>query len=300
MKLILTMALLTACTIGVHAQTWYLIGYDKQGNVVKNGGVPAVIDIQQDFGYLLSSLGNSASYFSIMRKNGEGLWFTEVYKAKFQLDGGVVTQIESTPSVMPTIVVGDDHTVGGCPGSDLAVVVRAVVGLENILRGLDEEVIRRILQVEDDDRCLLLRLQCFVSGGVLLRNLVIGNVVDTSDFQTGLPRGVGGYLLPTATVMLTNPTLVVAVEVAHLVEDGVAEVIHRGIVVGTYLDAYTLAVPPIELTELPAVVGEGHLDRRQFVVEHRGVELIKPILNVFESRYHMYFLSLRYKYNDFR
>ena len=81
MKLILTMALLTACTIGVHAQTWYLIGYDKQGNVVKNGGVPAVIDIQQDFGYLLSSLGNSASYFSIMRKNGEGLWFTEVYKA---------------------------------------------------------------------------------------------------------------------------------------------------------------------------------------------------------------------------
>ncbi|MBR7018492.1 MAG: hypothetical protein IKH99_06565 [Prevotella sp.] len=124
MKLLLTMALLTACTIGVHAQTWYLIGYDKQGNVVKNGGVPAVIDIQQDFGYLLSSLGNSASYFSIMRKNGEGLWFTEVYKAKFQLDGGVVTQIESTPSVMPTIAVGDDHIViSGCKSGDEIVLL---------------------------------------------------------------------------------------------------------------------------------------------------------------------------------
>jgi hypothetical protein len=52
----------------------------------------------------------------------------------------------------------------------------------------------------------------------------------------------------------------IAVQVAHLVENCVAEVIHRCVIVGTYLDAYTTTITPIELPKLVACVGYGHLD----------------------------------------
>ena len=123
-KIVILMTLLLCFAAEGFAQKWYLIGYDKNGNIRTNGGVPAVIDIKQDLLCLQSSLGNSADYFAIMRKNGNGVWFNDVYKATFELRNTTTTDLESLSNERFDVSVADNHVVlNGCiPGMEIRIV----------------------------------------------------------------------------------------------------------------------------------------------------------------------------------
>ncbi len=124
-RIILLLALFASAT-GAFAQKWYLTGYNQQGNIMKNGGIEAIVDIASDLDCLQSSLGNSANYFAIMRKNGEGVWFNNVFKATFRLDGDVATNIGKVTKSEPAIAVADDYVVvSGCRRGDLVMLYAA-------------------------------------------------------------------------------------------------------------------------------------------------------------------------------
>lgn len=124
-RIILLLALFASAT-GAFAQKWYLTGYNQQGNIVTNGGIEAIVDIASDLDCLQSSLGNSAMYFAIMRKNGEGVWFNNVFKATFRLDGDVATNIDKVTKSAPDIAVADDYVVvSGCRRGDLVMLYAA-------------------------------------------------------------------------------------------------------------------------------------------------------------------------------
>ena len=123
-RIFFLLVLLAACTAGTKAQTWYLTGYDQSGNVKKNGNVEAIVNIAEDLDCLLSSLGNSASYFAIMRKHNEGVWFNNVYKATFSLEGDTPTRVDAATVSRPRIDVADSYVViSDCQmGSEVALL----------------------------------------------------------------------------------------------------------------------------------------------------------------------------------
>ncbi len=122
-KTILLVAGLLLISAHIHAQKWFLVGYDNNGNIIKQGGISAEVDIRQDLDCLQSSLGNSASYFAIMRKNGSGVWFNNVYKATFELRGSAPTLLSAPAGDEVTIDVADAYVVvNGClPGTTINV-----------------------------------------------------------------------------------------------------------------------------------------------------------------------------------
>ena len=182
--------------------------------------------------------------------------------------------------------VADDHPPRFGGGSDIAVEVGAVVGLENLSRGLDNKVVLAIVEVEQYSRSILLRLHRLHLLLVAGSDLPAVDVLAPLDMQTGLLRCIGGYCLPTLSVVLTNPTLVVAVQVAHLVEQAVAVLLLVPIPKEGNLDADAPAVPPIELPELATSVVESDFDGREFVAENLLVELLEPSLHLSECRCH--------------
>ena len=117
-------------------------------------------------------------------------------------------------------------------------------------------------------------------------------VLATLDVQAGLAVSVVGDVLPTAAMTLTNPTLVVAVQVAHFVEQAVAELVFRSIPEQGNLNANPTTITPVELTEHTARVVERNLHFRKGIVENGVVELVKPNVHLSESRCHSNFLLI--------
>ena len=193
---------------------------------------------------------------------------------------------------LENISVADVDAPVLCVGAEVAVHVRSVIGLQNVLRGLDDEMVVAVLQVDDDSRGNLFRFDGLLLLHVLLRGLDSGDVSTAGDVKSGLSCGVGSDSLPILSVVLPNEPPVITIQMAHFVEDSVAEHIHRHIVVGGNLHADTTSVSPIELTELTAVVRYLDGDGREFVVENLLVELIEPSLNVCESGCHILFLLI--------
>ena len=185
--------------------------------------------------------------------------------------------------------VADKDAVGLCAGLYPAVPVGAVVGLEHLLRSLDDEMVRSVIEVEKDCRGVLLFLNGVVVGLVGIRHFVFADIVATGDFKSGLSRGIGGNILPPLSVSLVKPSMHIAIKVAHLVKNSIAEVIDRCVIIGTYLDADTPAPSLIELPECTASVGNGHFDGGELVLENLTVELVEPSLHIFDCRYHISF-----------
>ena len=176
--------------------------------------------------------------------------------------------------------VGQYDAVGLRVGAYL-VVPRGVLDLPQCLRGnLDEEMICVVLEVDDYTRGILLLFPGSLFRLVTGRHFPAGDVLATLDFQTGHSRGVGGDLLPATAVPLVDEPLVVAIEVAHLVQEGVPILFLVPIPEQGNLDAYTTSRPPIELPQLTTGVRESNFDGREFVAENFLVELIEPSLHL--------------------
>ena len=101
-----------------------------------------------------------------------------------------------------------------------------------------------------------------------LRNLILADVMAAGDFQASYLRGISGNPLPPIAMPLVNPTLAVAIEVAHFVEDGIAEVISGSVIVTADFDSDATPVTPVELAELTPCVGNRHLYFREGIAEN--------------------------------
>jgi hypothetical protein len=75
--------------------------------------------------------------------------------------------------------------------------------------------------------------------------------------------------------------------VAHLVQESVAVLVLRSIPKQGNLDTNATTTAPKELPQLTASVIEDDANTRQFAIEDLRIELVKPSLNLSESRCHI-------------
>jgi len=79
----------------------------------------------------------------------------------------------------------------------------------------------------------------------------------------------------------------IAIEVAHFVEQAVAVLLFGAVIVEGNLDTHTSGRAPIELTELAICVVELDGDFGELAFKDGLVELVKPSLHLRDSRFHI-------------
>ena len=150
-----------------------------------------------------------------------------------------------------------------------------------------------VVDVQQEGRRISPRLHGLHPLLVAFAGLKARNVVEPPDLHPGNPGGLGGDLLPASPVVLAKPSMAVAVQVAHLVDKGVAELLLRAVIEQGYLDADSPAGPPVELAERTARVEKRNLHGGQLTAEKIAVVLVEPSLQLFQGRCHIACVLLR-------
>lgn len=166
------------------------------------------------------------------------------------------------------------------------VAVRSVPN--DFLRGLDEEMVAAVVEVYDDCGGVLFRLDCFQLRFVARRCFPPACILAPLNIEARDAVCLVRYGFPMRAVTFPHPTLLIAVEVTHFVQEAVAVLLLRPVPKQGDFDADTTLRPPIELTELAAGVRKGKGDFGKLVVKDGSVELVKPSLQLFRCDFHTF------------
>ena len=189
------------------------------------------------------------------------------------------------PSSCPPIIANVDAQDLATPARLDADAVRCVP--KDFLRGLDNEMMIAIVNVHEDSGRVLLRLDRFHFRFVALCGFQVGRIFRAGNEDTCLfPCDFGDFPPVIASVMVIVVSVEIAPNMAHFVEEGVAELLLRSIVKVGNLDRISRS-PPIRLTEGTARVRDDEIDFRHIVVEHDAVELFVPRLELCDSDLHI-------------
>lgn len=157
----------------------------------------------------------------------------------------------------------------------------------DLFRGLDDEMEIGVFHIHDDIGGGLFGFNLFKPCLVGLRGgFPTRNVFAPLDFEA---RDAGGFLCdgnPTRAVVLVAPTLMVAIEVAHFVQEAVAVLLLRAVVEQGDGDARSLADAPMERTKLTAGIVERDGNSGELVGKNGGVELLEPLVHLCDGRIH--------------
>lgn len=191
------------------------------------------------------------------------------------LEAGVATHIH--PAELPW------HGGGGI---DTEVFAHGIFR-NDLFRGLDDEMEIGVLHIHDDIGGGLFGFNLFKPCLVgLVGGFPTRNVFAPLNFEA---RDAGGFPcdgLPMRAVVLVVPTLMVAIEMTHFVQEAVAVLVFRAVIEQGDGDFLTAPNAPTERTELTAGIVERDGNNGEFVGENDGVELLEPLVHLGDGRLH--------------
>jgi hypothetical protein len=143
-----------------------------------------------------------------------------------------------------------------------------------------------IVNVNEDGGSVLFLLAGFGVSFVLVSHFPILCVFAPLDVESCDAVRLVSYGFPTRAVTFVTPALMIAIEVAHFVEQAVAILLFGAVIVEGNLDADT-SNAPVKLAELAKGIVELDGDFGEFAFENGVVELVKPILHLRDCRLHI-------------